>query len=107
RVLFRCHMEKDSAGMAASTQYTMTFDARWVYGSPRLVAQSWDLTWGGTLQIPVPNNLGTPGAQNSRFVADPPPQVATLGHSPVKPAVGQIVTVTARVSSSSPVTSVQ
>src|SRR4029453_19204316 len=34
------HMEKDSAGMAASTQYTMTFDARWVYGSPRLVAQS-------------------------------------------------------------------
>lgn len=101
------HIEKDAAGMLANTAYTMTFDARWVSGSPRLITQSWDLSWGGTLQVPIPNNLGTPGAQNSRFVANPPPQLAALAHSPVKPAVGQIVTVTAKVSSSSPVTSVQ
>lgn len=101
------HIEKDAAGMAINTQYTMTFEARWVYGSPRLIAQTWDLSWGGTVLVPIPNNLGTPGAVNSRFVADPPPQVTALSHSPVKPVPGQTMTITARVSSASPVANVQ
>ncbi|HET6408534.1 MAG TPA: lamin tail domain-containing protein, partial [Chthoniobacteraceae bacterium] len=101
------HMEKDAAGMTLGVPYTLTFDARWVYGSPRLVVQSWDLSWGGIARLPIPNNLGTPGAQNSRLAAAPPPQVTALNHSPVKPATGQLVTVTARVSSAAPVSGVQ
>ncbi len=101
------HAEKAAPGMLANTAYTMTFDARWVYGKPRLVAQSWDTSWGGTVQVPIPANLGTPGAQNSRYTANPAPQITNLRHSPVTPTVGSTVTVTARVSSATPLSSVQ
>lgn len=93
------HMEKDAAGMTALTDYTMTFDARWVSGLPRLVAQTWDMSWGGTVLVPVPLNLGTPGAANTRLAAGAPPQVTSGLHSPAVPTASQTVTVTARVSS--------
>lgn len=101
------HMEKNATGLVNNGQYTLTFDARWIHGSARLVAQTFDLSWGGTVHLPIPNNLGTPGAQNSRFVANPPPQVTGLNHAPAVPQTNQLVTVTARVSSSSPLTGVQ
>ncbi len=101
------HLEKDATGMAANTDYTLTFEARWVYGKPRIVAQSWDMSWGGTVLAPIPQNLGTPGAQNSRFVAAAPPAITLLNHSPATPPTGSTVTVTARVSSSSPLAGVQ
>ena len=93
------HMEKDAAGMLVNTDYTMTFDARWVSGMPRLVAQTWDMSWGGTVLVPIPLNLGTPGAANSRLAAGAPPQVTGGLHNPLVPIVGQTMTVTARVSS--------
>ena len=93
------HMEKDAAGMTANTDYTMTFDARWVSGMPRLIAQTWDMSWGGTVLVPIPLNLGTPGAANSRLAAGAPPQVTSGLHSPAVPTASQTVTVTARVSS--------
>lgn len=95
------HLEKDAAGMAANTDYTMTFDARWVSGMPRLIAQTWDMSWGGTVLVPIPLNLGTPGAANSRLAAGAPPQVSGGLHSPAVPIVGQTMTITARVSSPS------
>ncbi len=93
------HMEKDAAGMTSGVNYTMTFDARWISGSPRLIAQTWDMSWGGTVLVPIPTNLGTPGAANSRLVAGAPPQVSGGLHSPAVPTTNQTVTVTARVSS--------
>ncbi len=98
------HIEKDAsvasgAGMVAGTAYTLTFEARWVSGKPRVVAQSWDMSWGGTVQVPIPLNLGTPGAQNSRYNANTAPQVTALNHSPAVPTNVQTVTVTARLSS--------
>ncbi len=101
------HVEKDATGMVVNTDYTLTFEARWVYGKQRVVAQSWDMSWGGTVLVPVPQNLGTPGAQNSRFVAAAPPEISLLNHSPATPPTGSTVTVTAKVSSSSPIASVQ
>ncbi len=101
------HAEKDATGMVANTDYTLTFEARWVYGKPRIVAQSWDMSWGGTVLAPTPQNLGTPGARNSRFVAAAPPEVTWLNHSPATPATGSTVTVTAKVSASSAVASVE
>jgi hypothetical protein len=100
------HLEKDATGMIANTDYTLTFEARWVYGKPRIVAQSWDMSWGGTVLAPIPQNLGTPGAQNSRFVAAAPPELTALNHSPATPPTGSTVTVTARISSASPLASV-
>ncbi len=101
------HTEKDATGMSASVPYTLTFEARWVYGKPRIVTQTWDLSWGGTALVPIPQNLGTPGAQNSRFLSTPPPQVTMLNHSPATPPTSSTVTVTAKVSSTSPISTVQ
>ena len=100
------HMEKDAAGMTAATAYTLTFDARWVYGKPRVIAQSWDMSIGGSVLIPIPQNLGTPGAVNSRYLPSPPAQVTALAHSPAVPTTGQTVKVSARVSSSAALSSV-
>ncbi|HEV7950911.1 MAG TPA: lamin tail domain-containing protein, partial [Glaciihabitans sp.] len=100
------HMEKAAPAMVAGTAYTLQFQARWVSGKPRLIAQSWDTSWGGTLFVPVPLNLGTPGAANSRLAAAPAPQLTGLRHTPVVPTTTQPVTITARVSATTPLASV-
>lgn len=106
------HIEKDAStasgvGMLTDTAYTLTFEARWICGKPRLIAQSWDLSWGGTVLVPIPVNLGTPGAQNSRFTGNTPPQITGLRHSPAVPTTAQPVTITARLSTNTPLSSVQ
>jgi hypothetical protein len=46
----------------------------------------------------IPTNLGTPGAPNSRLVANAAPAITETTHLPVVPAANQGVTVTTRVS---------
>ena len=99
--------EIDATALAAASNYTVSFEARWVSGRPRLIVQTWDHTLGGAFLIPVPNNLGTAGAVNSRFAAAAPPQVDSVLHSPAVPRTTDVVKVTARVVSSAPLTSVQ
>lgn len=84
---------------AAGTSYTMTFQARWVTGLSRLILGSQNHTWGRTFAVPVPNNLGTPGAPNSRAAA-PAPEVWSMLHTPAVPRATDNVKITARVSSS-------
>lgn len=101
------HLDKDATNMVAGVHHVLSFEARWQWGRSRLIAQTFDTTWGGTVEIPVPDALGTPGAANSRARAAPPPQVTALLHSPAVPKPGQAVTVTARVVSADPLASVQ
>lgn len=103
------HMRKDAAALVANTDYTLTFEARWVWGKPRLIAQTWDATWGGTVLLPIPQNLGTPGAVNSTGLAAAPPQVGSGSHSPAVPTTSTTaVTVTAKVSAAgSPLSAVE
>jgi hypothetical protein len=98
--------EIDCTGLVQNQNYEISFDARWVYGKPRLIAQTWDHTVGSTFLIPVPNNLGTPGTANSRLLAAPAPSVTGVLHSPAVPGAGQAVTITARVDSVDPLASV-
>ena len=92
-------LEIDATGMNANLTYEVSFDARWVAGAPRLVVQTWDHSIATSIALPVPNNLGTPGARNSRFTALPGAQVDAILHSPPVPPPGQAVTVTARITS--------
>jgi len=78
--------------------YTLTFDARWVSGKSRLIVQTLDHGFGTSFQLPIPNNLGTPGAANSRLLASPAPTVSEVLHSPAVPAPATPVKITARVS---------
>jgi hypothetical protein len=87
-----------------NTAYKITFQARWVSGSARLVMNSWDRSWGRTFGIPIPNNLGTPGTLNSRAAANPAPEIWSAIHSPPVPRVTDDVKITARVSSALPAT---
>lgn len=91
---------------AANTSYTITFEARWVRGNNRLVLNSQDHTWGRTFGVPIPNNLGTPGAANSRAAAAAAPEIWSMLHSPAVPRASEDVKITARVSSSIPLASV-
>lgn len=98
--------EIDITNITANTGVTLSFEARWVHGSPRLIAETWDHSVGQAFRLAIPENLGTPGAVNSRHQTAPPPQVDTLRHSPAVPRSSQEVKITVRVSSASPMASV-
>ncbi len=82
-----------SAGQTA----TLRFKARWLKGCPEIVmrlAGNWLEAAGA---MPVPANLGSPGARNSRAVSNAPPAIDAVTHTPALPAENQPVFITARV----------
>lgn len=99
--------EIDCTGLTQNAIYTISFEARWISGKPRLIAQTWDHSIGSAFLVPIPNNLGTAGAANSIVQASPLPQVDSLLHSPAVPKPTDPVKITARVYSALPLTAVQ
>lgn len=99
-------VQRDVTGIAANDVLTLSFEGRWVQGLPLMVAQTWDRSFGRVFRFPIPNNLGTPGAVNSRSRAVPAPTVDAMTHFPVVPTSSQPVVVTARVASATPLTAV-
>ncbi|MCX5644895.1 MAG: lamin tail domain-containing protein [Phycisphaerae bacterium] len=95
-------VEIDITGIQAGQTYEISFDARWIAGASRVIAQTWDHSIATNVSLPVPAALGTPGAANSCFSAKPVPQVDELTHDPPVPAPGKTVRVTARVQSETP-----
>lgn len=91
--------EVDCTGIARNDILTLTFQARWISGMPLLIAQTWDRSFGTVFRLPIPNNLGTPGAANSARRPAAPPTVDSLAHFPIVPSSSQSVLVTARVAS--------
>ena len=87
-----------AAGLNNNITGTIRVRARWQAGWPELLIR----TRGGGLELtaamPVPKNLGTPGAPNSRRIANAGPAIFAVNHSPAVPAANQAVVVTARVS---------
>jgi regulation of enolase protein 1 (concanavalin A-like superfamily) len=86
--------------------YTLSFDGRWVSGKSRIIFQTLDHGYGTTFLLPVPANLGTPGAANSTSLTTAAPTVAGIIHSPAVPSAGNPVTVSARITSAATLTSV-
>ena len=82
-----------------STNVTGTISARvkWLHGKPEILLR----LRGNHLEVPgvmtIPRNLGTPGARNSRYLANAGPAITEVSHHPVLPAANQPVVVTARV----------
>jgi hypothetical protein len=77
----------------------LRFKARWLHGWPEPLLRlngNWLETTG---RLPVPVNLGTPGARNSRFVPNAGPAIYQVSHNPPLPAAGQSVVVSARFQS--------
>ena len=101
------HVEIDLPGLQINETYHLKFNARWVSGKPRLIAQSWDHSLGASFLLEVPRNLGTPGRINSRFSPEPIPQLDGLSHFPAVPRSTDVVQVAVRVASSVPLASVE
>lgn len=96
-----------SAALSANTLGTLSGRFRWLCGAPYVLMR----LHGGGLEVvtrlPTPANLGTPGLPNSRLLANAGPAIYDVVHSPVSPAAGQAVLVTARVSDPDGVASAQ
>ncbi len=90
----------------ANSTATLRANVRWLRGSDEFLLR----LMGGGLEayakLAVPKNLGTPGAVNSRAVANAAPAVTDVIHSPVLPAANTAITVSARVTDPSGVSSV-
>lgn len=87
--------------------YTLSFDARWVSGKSRIIFQTLDHGFGTSFLLPIPEDLGTPGAANSGVIPAAAPTVAGIVHSPAVPTTSQPVTVSAQITSTSPSTTVE
>ena len=82
---------------SGTTNVTIRANVRWLKGQPELLLRlrgNW-LECAGELALPI--NPGTPGARNSRYVANAPPAITAVQHSPVLPVASQPILVTARV----------
>ncbi len=90
-------IEIDVTAMQQNQTYEIGFDARWISGASRLIVETWDHSIATSISLPVAANIGTPGARNSCFIAEPAPQVDGLMHDPAVPASGQKVRVTVRI----------
>lgn len=100
-----CELALYTNTMAAGQTATLRFKARWLCGWPEALLRlngNWLEAAG---RLPVPSNLGTPGAPNSRLVGNAGPAIYEVSHYPAVPATNQSVLVTARVHDPDGVTS--
>ncbi len=86
-----------SSTLSLNTTATLRGKARWMRGFPEVLMR----LHGGGLEafgrLPVPSNLGTPGARNSQARTNAGPAIYDVTHNPPLPAANQAVVVTARV----------
>lgn len=95
-----------SAIAAGTTNVTLSAAVRWLKGTPEVLLRlrgNW-LECAGEMALPV--SPGTPGAANSRLVANAAPAITDVQHAPVLPAANQSFVVTARAQDPDGVSSV-
>jgi hypothetical protein len=115
-------IELDTAAQTSGATYTVSYKARWVVGSPRIitigdynVGQPSNPGIAGSNAVPVPRTMGTPGAENSVTArriqatgsANIGPAIDRVSHSPGVPEAGEQVQVRARVRDADGVAAVQ
>ena len=87
-----------TATLTAGNTATIRGRARWLQGHPDLLLRLHGNHLEAVGRLQVPRNLGTPGAVNSRYQQNIGPAIQSVKHSPVLPADGQSVLITAQVS---------
>ena len=77
-------------------EYEISFRAKWLAGSRQLNSRVYFNRLPKVTVLDVPELNGTPGQQNSRYVANAGPTYDELRHSPATPQPGEDVTVSVR-----------
>jgi hypothetical protein len=86
-----------SSALASGTTVTLRAKVRWLKGNPEILLRlhgNWLEAYGNMITA---RNFGTPGAPNTRLVANSGPAIHSVSHNPLIPAAGQVVTVRAYV----------
>lgn len=95
-----------TAALTAGQTATIRAKVKWLRGAPQMLLR----LRGNYLEAPgyllTTTALGTPGAPNSRAVANAGPAITEVTHLPALPAAGQAVTVIARVDDPDPLAGV-
>lgn len=79
--------------VVAGREYEISFDAKWISGSPLL---RWELYYNKvavTTRLTQPDRHGTPGRRNSRYNANLGPTYRSMAHSPAVPRLNQPITI--------------
>ncbi len=87
--------------------YRISFRAKWLAGSNQVNTRLYFDYLQRTTLLNVGNQWGTPGLENSTAVANSGPVASALNHSPVVPAAGAPVTISATLSDPDNVASAQ
>ncbi len=93
--------------LSTASTYTVSFRAKWLRGSNRLHTRLYFNRLPRQSLLTVPTTGGTPGAPNSRLVANAGPTFAALGVSPVVPPAGTAATVSVTVADPDSIASVE
>jgi hypothetical protein len=95
-----------TAALTPGQTATIRAKVKWLRGAPEILFR----LRGNYLEAPgyllTTTAFGTPGAPNSRALANAGPAITDVTHLPVLPAAGQTVTVVARVSDPDPLAAV-
>ncbi|MFT5404138.1 MAG: hypothetical protein ACI9DF_002981, partial [Verrucomicrobiales bacterium] len=73
--------------------YEVSMRARWVAGSNQLNMRAYYGRLARTIELDTPDQFGTPGMPNSRFVENIGPTYSGFMHAPLMPATNEAVTV--------------
>jgi hypothetical protein len=92
-----CQVSLAANHLYAGQTATLRFKARWLHGWPEVLLRLNGNWLEATAAMPVPANLGTPGAPNSQYVTHAGPAIYNVTHTPSLPAANQPVVVTAQV----------
>ena len=82
----------------AGTRATLRARVRWLAGHPEFLMRLRGNWLEAAARLPVPTNLGTPGAGNSQAVNNLGPRIEGATHFPLIPAADEAIRVTAMVS---------
>ena len=96
-----------TSSQSAGNTCTISAQARWVRGSPYLLMRLRGNYLEAVGKLPVPANLGTPGARNSCYAGNVGPAISGVAHAPLLPAANEAVMVTARVDDPDGISAVQ
>ncbi|MGA2862971.1 MAG: lamin tail domain-containing protein [Verrucomicrobiota bacterium] len=92
-----CQVALSANTLAAGQTATLRFKARWLRGWPEVLLRVNGNWLEATGRMPLPANLGTPGARNSRYLTNAGPAIYEVTHTPSLPATAQPVVVSARL----------
>ncbi|HZR18234.1 MAG TPA: lamin tail domain-containing protein, partial [Verrucomicrobiae bacterium] len=91
-----CQVSLSANSLGIGQQATLRFKARWLHGWPEVLMRLHGNWLEAVGAMPVPSNLGTPGAPNSRRVSNAGPAIYEVTHNPPLPGGAQPVVVSAR-----------